>query len=168
MRNFITIMIGLLVMSIVLKIKAEQCSEQLIERCSCLHELNRYNISCSFSQVGYIGNRTEEDYSKSLFNVKLEGESLQLVKIKIFAQIQLESLDLSNNNQDFQEYFAIINDLKNLQLLKLSENKISIIRTMRFEGLINLEILDLSYNLIFYFEECAFRGYGLNKLVELN
>jgi Leucine-rich repeat (LRR) protein len=67
-------------------------------------------------------------------------------------EIRLNSLDLSDNNNDYEAYMNALNNLHSLTRLDLSYNLISIIREKQFNGLINLEYLDLSNNEIFYFE----------------
>ena len=72
--------------------------------------------------------------------------------------VEIISLDLSNNLNDFETYLTNINNFGMLKKLNLSFNQLSIIKQRQFQKLNNLEVLDLSYNEIFYFEKNAFLG----------
>jgi Leucine-rich repeat (LRR) protein len=100
-------------------------------------------------------------------NLKIKGsKSNELLKYLLNNSIELiSSLDLSSNQlNDINELFNSDNNLKNLNL---SNNMILMIKEKQFFKFNKLEILDLSFNQIFYIEmNNAF--YGLNNLLELN
>ena len=114
-----------LILLLILNKSFEQCPKHLIEYCSCFYEPNQYIITCRSDQNGRISNQLNENDFRTAVRLKLEGTNLELIKNSILSQIQLDTLDLSNNNKDFQEYLTAINSLRNLKVLGLSHNKIS-------------------------------------------
>ena len=99
--------------------------------------------------------------------IKLNGkDNLNYIKNNSLNDLKVEILNLSFNSENFKEYFQQLNTIKSIKSLNLSHNIISIIETNQFSGLHFLEVLDLSFNEIFYFEQNAF--YGLKELIYLN
>ena len=135
--------------------------------CEFNFEINEYSIICH-KIISYVNlNFSISDLdNKFRFNLKLADNNLDLIKrIEILNSFNLNSLDLSNNQNDFETYFESINKYNTLNTLNLSFNKISMIMTQQFFKLEQLKVLDLSYNEIFYFEKDSF--FGLNNLLEL-
>ena len=99
--------------------------------------------------------------------VKLKGiKSLQLMNS--FDEINLKSLDLSNNFNSFDDFMTKINSFTKLESLNISHNKILILKDNQFNRLNNLNVLDLSYNELFYFELNAFKGLNILKYLNLS
>jgi len=97
--------------------------------------------------------------------VKLKGsKSLQLMNS--FNEINLKSLDLSNNFNSFDDFMTKINSFTKLESLNISHNKLLLLKENQFNRLNDLNVLDLSFNELFYFELNAFKG--LNNLKDLN
>ena len=93
--------------------------------------------------------------------LKLKGiNSLQL--IHLLDEINLKSLDLSNNLNSLDDFMAKINSFTTMESLNISHNKILLLKENQFNGLNELNVLDLSFNEIFYFELNALKG--LNNL----
>jgi Leucine-rich repeat (LRR) protein len=151
----------LTIINMIQLIKTQDCS---FSSCFCNKIfLNNYKVDCKENELNSVKN--------SGFNLILKSKgiaNLESIKNGSLNNIRLISLDLSDNNNDFDAYMNALNQFRYLSRLDLSHNLISIIREKQFDRLINLEYLDLSYNEIFYLEENAFYGDGLNKLVELN
>jgi Leucine-rich repeat (LRR) protein len=74
--------------------------------------------------------------------------------------IEIKSLDLSFNKLD-----NINIEIKSIIKLNLSNNRLLILKENQFSKLNKLEILDLSYNELFYIELNAF--YGLNNVLQV-
>ena len=131
---------------------------------------NSYLILCQVNQ--FLRINSSSDYLNQLsIKLKLKGKnSLNLIKngTLLNNQLNLYLLDLSENEETFEEYLEGINKFESLKVLNLSHNKISILKERQFNGLIALAVLDLSFNEIFYFEVNAFHGSSLNNLIELN
>ena len=86
-------------------------------------------------------------------------ESIDLILNEL--SIEIKSLDLSFNKLD-----NIINiEIKSIIKLNLSNNRLLILKENQFSKLNKLEILDLSYNELFYIELNAF--YGLNNVLQV-
>ena len=87
-------------------------------------------------------------------------ESIDLI-LNELTTIEIKSLDLSFNNLDNN----INIEIKSIIKLNLSNNRLLIIKENQFSKLNKLEILDLSYNELFYIELNAF--YGLNNVLQV-
>ena len=129
----------------------------------CKHELKDdiYSFSCDESEAGSSSILKNQSYkSNYYFEVKLKGSnSLQLIIINdLLNQINLNSLDISRNENNLESFMTKINTLITLKVLNLSHNQISILKTNQFNNLYQLKQLDLSHNQIFYFELNSFKG----------
>jgi Leucine-rich repeat (LRR) protein len=86
-------------------------------------------------------------------------ESIDLI-LNELTTIEIKSLDLSFNKLD-----NINIEIKSIIKLNLSNNRLLIIKENQFSKLNKLEILDLSYNELFYIELNAF--YGSNNVLQV-
>ncbi len=86
-------------------------------------------------------------------------ESINLILNQLINS-EIKSLDLSFNKLD-----NINIEIKSIIKLNLSNNRLLIIKENQFSKLNKLEILDLSYNELFYIELNAF--YGLNNVLQV-
>ena len=86
-------------------------------------------------------------------------ESIDLILSEL-TTIEIKSLDLSFNKLD-----NINIEIKSIIKLNLSNNRLLIIKENQFSKLNKLEILDLSYNELFYIELNAF--YGSNNVLQV-
>lgn len=131
----------------------------LSSNCMCSIDKTEYLIVCSDETELKTSNMS---FNQSIIikNLKLKGlNNLKLLKyLSNNKYVEIVSLDLSNNLNDFETYLTNINNFGMLKKLNLSFNQLSIIKQRQFQKLNNLEVLDLSYNEIFYFEENAFLG----------
>jgi len=150
-------MYELKILIIILSCQINKCiSSCLFPQCDLSTETDGfYFIKCKGNQKITLPNETLNGY-----NIMLKLESISdldiFIKNSLLDSIKLYSLDISNNQDTFENYFDFINSFVQLKILNLSYNKISMIRTRQFDKLFQLKKLDLSFNEIFYFEENTF------------
>ncbi|XP_056423808.1 leucine-rich repeat neuronal protein 4 [Hyla sarda] len=102
------------------------------------------DLDLSFNNINIIRDQDVVDLSE-LRNLSLAHNQIQEIHWKIHVLAKLESLDLSNNQLSSVPKCLM---LKNLKLLSLAENPISLIHPHAFSSFPNLLYLNLSITLI--------------------
>jgi hypothetical protein len=139
----------------------------------CEYNNNTYNLECiSTNKEEY---RLIDQEITKINNLKLKGLNSIDLLINLFNNSKIESiksLDLSSN-EITDDLLSNINLNKEIYSslfyylieLNLSNNKLLILKEKQFYKLEKLQILDLSFNQIFYIEMNTF--YGLNNVLYL-
>ena len=136
--------------------------------CFCEDDPPSISIDCIDNKEIHLNNFSSIKNFNQI-NLKLKGpKSLEALANGFLNDIQLYLLDLSENQNNMELYLDKVNIFSSIVELNLSRNKIPIIKKRIFFNLIYLEYLDLSNNEIFYIEDSAFYGLGLDKLTYLN
>ena len=145
----------------------EKC---ILNECICSLIGNIYNIKClADSSKRLTFNQIPDSIKNYHVSLKLKGRKyMDLLKnSQLSEKIQVNSLDLSFNNENFENYLYDLNRFgANLFQLNISYNKITRLDAEQFNNLSMLISLDLSNNQLFYFEQNAF--FGLNCLNYMN
>ena len=131
--------------------------------------LNNNRLNCEKDKILLAGNETIWK-SKQLELKIIAFKNMRLLKEeRLLADLDLISLDLLNNRDTFENRSIMekINSFTNLTTLNLSQNCLSQIRTNQFNQLARLQLLDISYNQIFYFEENSFTGLTISSQVPI-
>jgi hypothetical protein len=126
--------------------------------CNQLEDKTTYNVECTSQSVT---NDVQMIDIQTINNLKITNykESIDLILNQLINS-EIKSLDLSFNKLD-----NINIEIKSIIKLNLSNNRLLIIKENQFSKLNKLEILDLSYNELFYIELNAF--YGLNNVLQV-
>ena len=139
-----------------------------LNECDCFYLDQYYSINCNYNQLISFSNESIND---RLIFLKLKGVDNFEFFIKNkekFNNIKLFKLEITNIKDNLDMYLDKINSLKSLKDLKLSNNKIHFFKITKFNRLINLIKLDLSYNELINFKKEENIGYGLDNLKEYN
>ena len=128
--------------ALILLFNCATCSNECLYRsCSCFVTNGEYYLTCQDTHYDLGINLSLVPVEIYSSNFKLNG--LNLLKEESFKDLKVNSLDLSNNN--LEEIPSRVNELTSLKALNLSHNRISILRTRQFDGLVDLISLDLSW-----------------------
>jgi len=140
-----------------------------LDGCFCEKDPPSLLINCIDSKDIKLKNFSSIINDFNQLSLRLKGfKGLEAIKNGLLNGIELYSLDLSENQNNMEQYLYKVNIFSSIVELNLSHNKISMIKKRIFFNLTQLEYLDLSYNQIFYIEDYAFYGLGLDKLINLN
>jgi Leucine-rich repeat (LRR) protein/energy-coupling factor transporter ATP-binding protein EcfA2 len=94
---------------------------------------------------------------RNLHIINFNKNLIKSIHKDAFKDLKLEIIDLSEN--EIESIQDIFNNLKNLIKINLSENKIESIHKDTFKGLEDLEIIDLSGNILKSIDEHAFNNF---------
>jgi hypothetical protein len=142
----------IIILSILLS-KESMSIKCLNNYCECnqrLEDNTTYNVECTSSSSESITKNEQTNDIKRINNLKIKNKLTIESIINNSSIIEIKSLDLSFN--ELNNIDININIFESITKLNLSYNQLLILKENQFSKLNKLEILDLSYNELFYIE----------------
>ena len=119
-----------------------------------------YNVECTETTINHKDPFQQINDIKTINSLRIHKISINLI---LNSSFEIHALDLSFNKLEDDD-IQIVNQFESLIELNLSHNDLLKLRQDQFRKLAKLEILDLSFNQIYYIELNASRKLNLLKI----
>lgn len=141
------------------------CESVCPKKCRCVRDfLGKFDlVECTNSNLTIVPNVIPASSTELRLN---QNGLRRIYPFQFFARSNLVSIDLSMNKIGFIEENGL-NGIKNLKVLKLSNNLIQILLGYEFKDLINLEELHLDFNKIQFISNQTFHNLRKLKVLTL-